>query len=198
MPAFDWESLLAVWNRDLLAAGDFVYVEPAARAARWLGFQGATEDQIASLERRLGRQLPASYREFLACTNGWRTTGTFIDRIWGVDDVDWFRSRNTEWIDAYRQAESATIADGQYFVYGQSQDPMDFRAEYLSSALEVSDVGDSAIYLLNPEIVQHGEWEAWFFANWLPGARRYRSFWEMMNEEYRTFLDLKSQERTTT
>jgi hypothetical protein len=36
-----------------------------------------------------------------------------------------------------------------------------------------------------------GEWEAWFFANWLPGASRYRSFAEMMEAERQNFLDLQ-------
>ncbi len=49
----------------------------------------------------------------------------------------------------------------------------------------------SAIYLLNPQVVtEEGEWEAWFFANWLPGAARYRSFQEMMEAEYQDFLAL--------
>jgi hypothetical protein len=41
--------------------------------------------------------------------------------------------------------------------------------------------------LLNPEIVTpEGEWETWFFANWLPGATRYRSFAEWLADERRT------------
>jgi hypothetical protein len=45
--------------------------------------------------------------------------------------------------------------------------------------------GDSAVYLLNPQVVsEDGEWDAWFFANWLPGATRYRSFAEMILKEY--------------
>ena len=56
--------------------------------------------------------------------------------------------------------------------------------------LEISDESDSAIYLLNPEVVTaEGEWEAWLFANWLPGASRYRSFAELMEAEYRTFRE---------
>ena len=61
------------------------------------------------------------------------------------------------------------------------------RNEYLRHTLEVSGEGDG-IYLLNPKVITaDGEWEAWFFATWLPGARRYRSFWELMQDEYRQF-----------
>ena len=73
-------------------------------------------------------------------------------------------------------------------MYGETQDSVRFRVEYLESALEVSDIGDSAIFLLNPKVVTpDGEWEAWFFGNWLPGASRYRSFAELMEAEYQTF-----------
>ncbi len=47
------------------------------------------------------------------------------------------------------------------------------------TALEISDheVSGSAVYLLTPQIITpEGEWEAWFFAHWIPGAERYRSF----------------------
>ena len=48
------------------------------------------------------------------------------------------------------------------------------------------------MYLLNPMVVTpEGEWEAWMFAHWLPGARRYRSFWELMGGEYRMFLRVR-------
>lgn len=46
-------------------------------------------------------------------------------------------------------------------------------------------MGDAAIYVLNPQIVTpEGEWEAWLFADWLPGAARYRSFQDLMQAEY--------------
>jgi HEAT repeat protein len=62
--------------------------------------------------------------------------------------------------------------------------------------LEVSDVGDSAIILLNPQVVTpEGEWEAWFFANWIPGAYRYRSFWELMQGQYEQVLHMLREQR---
>ena len=82
-----------------------------------------------------------------------------------------------------------SVPDARYFVYGVEQDPVLARWEYLEDALEISPVGDSAIYLLNPRVIfEDGEWEAWFFANWLPGANRYRSFWEMMLTEHEKFV----------
>ena len=126
-------------------------------------------------------------------SNGWRNSGGFIYRIWSTNEIAWFRERNQQWIDAYSAPHNnlPTIPDRDYYVYGKDQDPVTLRVEYLQTALEISDVGDSAIYLLNPQVVtEEGEWEAWFFANWLPGAARYRSFQEMMEAEYQDFLAL--------
>ena len=54
----------------------------------------------------------------------------------------------------------------------------------LASCLQISDVGDSAVVLLNPDAVSpDGEWQTYFFASWIPGARGYRSFREFMEEE---------------
>src|SRR5262249_53269815 len=75
-----------------------------------------------------------------------------------------------------------------YFVYGPEQDPINLRREYLEHTLEISTRGDSSVYLLNPMIVgTDGEWEAWFFANWGPGAHRHQSFAEMMLAHYEDF-----------
>lgn len=52
-------------------------------------------------------------------------------------------------------------------------------------------MSDAAIYLLNPEIIdENGEWEAWFFADWLPGADRYPSFRSLMESEFQNSLEL--------
>jgi hypothetical protein len=148
------------------------------RPSGWLGFDGATESQILAAETRLGRRLPPSYRDFLATSNGWRNVGAFIDRVWSTDAIEWFKARNQEWIDAYTGPPGAgPLIEAGDGVYGAEQDPVSFNTGHLETALEISDTGDSAILLLNPMVVTpEGEWEAWFFANWLPGTTRYRSF----------------------
>lgn len=181
-----WRALLARWSTELIAAGG-AEGEPRPQevaASGWLGYPGATEAQLGAAEARLGAQLPPSYRQFLAVTNGWRHTGTFIDRLWPAEEIAWFRVRHQDWIDAY------TV-----HTYGDEHEPGSLAAG-LRAALEVSDVGDAAIYLLNPLVVAaDGEWEAWFFANWVPGAERYPSFWALMQAEYASFRRLAAQRR---
>jgi hypothetical protein len=177
----------------------------------WLGFPGSPEEQIARAEARLGIVLPPSYREFLKITNGWHQTTPFVYRLWSTEEIEWFPVRHQDWIDTFtdRYIEQQlvrssqvngsevrlhlpSIPDAEYFVYGDTQDCRNIRVEYLQTALEISERGDSAIYLLNPQVMTaDGEWEAWFFGDWLPGADRYRSFREMMQAEYENFLELR-------
>jgi len=197
-----WRELLTRWNADLLGTPDIVeHLPPEVVASGWLGSPGATEEQIQAAEARLGCQFPPSYRTFLTVSNGWAHLDYFHWNLWPTNEVDWFRVRNQDWIDAYvchldpeEWDGPHSVPDDEYFNYGTlpyGQGQGGERLEYFPSMLEVSDVGDSAILLLNPEIVSaEGEWEAWDFANWKPGATRYRSFWEMMQALHRIFLDL--------
>jgi predicted adenylyl cyclase CyaB len=131
--------------------------------------------------------LPPSFRTFLGVTDGWQKATHSIDRIRGVDSLAWFRKENRDWVEAFSQptiyGPEPDVADDEYFAYEQWVEH--FRAPHLKETLQISDVGDAAVYLLNPQVIsEDGEWEAWFFANWVPGAHRYRSFQEMMEAEF--------------
>lgn len=192
MTTYDWRPFLEQLSQAVLASSlvEHMQLPPDVIQAGWLGFPGATEEQIAAAEKRLGTPFPPSYRAFLRVSNGWRVLDSSIERMWGVDQIEWFRTRHTDWINIWTQAanshgELPPIPDEKYLVYGPEQDPVTMRNEYLSTSLEISDVGDSAILLLNPAITTpDGEWEAWFYATWLPGADRYRSFWDLMHGHY--------------
>lgn len=214
MSTFDWESFLRRWSQALIEAkGQELYpLPPDVIESGWLGYPGATEAQIIHAEARLGVTLPPSYREFLKVSNGWRQTTPFIYRLWSTENIEWLAVRHPDWINSFveqqqrleqRHSYSAVngssskgsqfdVPDNIYFVYGEDQDCMNLRAQYLNTALEISEQGDSSIYLLNPQVVtEDGEWEAWFFGDWLPGADRYRSFRELMQAEYQNFLELR-------
>lgn len=202
MVAHDWPGLMSRWNAGLLADDELRgSLEPEVIAAGWLGYSGAPEERIAALEARLGVTLPPSYRAFLAFTDGWRAINSFIPAIWSTGQVEWLATRDQEGIDAWLEGERygararAPIPDDVYLHYGANGAASgSFRSEYLQTALEISDreVAGTAVYLLNPRTVTPaGEWEAWFFAHWIPGAIRYRSFWEMMVAEHERYLWLR-------
>ena len=151
---FDWEELLVRWNKELLEDEQIrAHLPLEVLDSAWLGYPGATDTQIAHAEARLGTTLPPSYRDFLKFTNGWRQIGPFIYKLWSTEEIDWFSVRNQDWIDAYLQGGLPPVPDEEYFTYGDDQDPTSFRVEYLQTTLEISDVGDSAIFLLNPRVV---------------------------------------------
>ncbi|MGD1857963.1 MAG: SMI1/KNR4 family protein [Leptolyngbyaceae cyanobacterium] len=209
---FDWRVFLETWSQEFIASvSDLDSIPTDVVESGWLGYPGATEEQIIQVETRLEISLPPSYRDFLKVSNGWRQMTPFIYRVWSVEEVDWFVSRHHIWIDTFiaRQlkpqkdthtAEASAngayrphqVPDSEYLLYDETQDCSKIRYEYLHTALEISDKGESSIYLLNPQIkTSDGEWEAWFFGDWLPGADRYPSFRHMMEAEYANFLEMK-------
>lgn len=213
MSAFDWESFLRRWSQailELMSEDQLAQLPQDVIESGWLGYPGATEEQISQTESRLGLKFPPSYRAFLQVTNGWRQTTPFIHRLWSTEGIERFAVRHQKWIEAFTNQhentqvsfeyaielddlwELTTVSDAEYFVYGEAQDCSKLRVEYLKTAIEISDVGEASIYLLNPQVVtEAGEWEAWFFGDWLPGADRYRSFQDMMEAEYHNFLELR-------
>lgn len=193
MADFDWHAFLAEWNRELIADREIAQIlPPEVKASGWLGFPGACEEEIARAEARLGRELPPSYRAFLKVTNGWRNPGLFVDELWPVATIDWFRVRHQEWITDWNLGTAAYAAANPK----RARPDPDADGHYLPATLQISAVGDSAVYLLNPLIVgPDGEWQAWFFSNWNPGANRYPSFRDMMVAERKDFLFVRDRRR---
>jgi cell wall assembly regulator SMI1 len=184
-----WKSFLTRWSQQLTKTGLAKRIDPPSESTDWLGFAPATEDDVTKLEKNLGVILPPSYRAFLLTTNGWRRTTPFIGRIRPAAEVNWFRVENEQWAEIYSE-NGSDLDDTEYYVYDENGAP-DHRAKHMRSLIQISDVEDG-VYLLNPKAVTpDGEWEAWFFANWMPGAARHPSFAHLMLHEYQTFTKLE-------
>lgn len=161
---FEWKNFLHQWVETSQTSEVPASLQP-----------GAAEAEIAALEARLGRKLPPSYRAFLGASNGFINAGYAIDRIRPAHEVDWLAAQNQDLIDIWVTPELIEV------------DPS---TEHLKTILQISDEGDSAFLLLNPNVIDRatGEWEAWFFASWSAGWDIYDSFQEMMEDKYQTFL----------
>ena len=70
MTITDWRSFLETWSRELIEAGASPDLPTEVVESGWLGFPGATDEQLSLAEARLGIGLPPSYREFLAVADG--------------------------------------------------------------------------------------------------------------------------------
>lgn len=183
----EWITFLKVYNHELLSYEEVIEALPKQLVDKgWLGNDGASESEVRAIEQKLKTPLPASYRAFLKVSNGWRSPSLFISELRPAAKIAWFKDENQDWIDIYigPNADLPKIHDNDYFVYGPNQDCVNFRNEYLATALQISEVCDTSVVLLNPKITTpDGEWETWFFASWLPGATRYRSFGEWLATE---------------
>jgi HEAT repeat protein len=187
-----WRPLLKLWSRQWLDVREYAMQMPDdVIEAGWLGYPGASDQALQELEQRLQRTLPPSYRAFLQLTNGWRRTSPFIDHILPAADVDYFHARNQDWIDILLE-RPLLVTPEAHARYGENLNPVIYRAEYLPETIQVSEIGDAAVYLLNPAVVTaEGEWEAWFLTTWLPGARRYPTFGDLLQAEYASFVRLQ-------
>ncbi|HEV3444278.1 MAG TPA: HEAT repeat domain-containing protein [Gemmataceae bacterium] len=186
----DWKPILVQWSKELMTTDLARHVDPLPESREWLGFDPATASEIEALETRLRVTLPPSYKSFLLTTNGWRTLTSFIYRLRPAGEVEYFRVENEHWVEAYAEAGSDED-DEEYYDYTKDGGS-GHRAEHMSSLVQISDVGDG-VYLLNPQAVTpDGEWEAWFFANWVPGAERYPSFAHLLLRDYAAFRKLQN------
>lgn len=195
---FNWDLFLRQWSRDLLERledSEFAILPSEVIEARWLGYLGAADAEIDGAQTRMNTTFPPSYRNFLAVSNGWRKLDDLIGRFLSIQEIDWLVQRNQEFIDAWTTGvviggEFFSVPDEAYFVYGDEQDTSLLRDEYLQTALEIGGNPEQGLLLLNPQVTfEDGEWEAWFFAYWLPGAVRYRSFRELMQDRHSNLLD---------
>jgi hypothetical protein len=135
------------------------------------------EDEIQAAENRLGLRLPASYRAHLLASAS--LPGNHQLTLLPVGEIDRFARREAEWLagwmDGYRSVPGPSTPTG--LLPDDPNDPATVPAEQLGDTVVVSTTADMRVLLINPgSIDATGEWEAWDFATWYPGAYRYRSF----------------------
>lgn len=200
---YPWDEFLCAWsiemsnNQDFMEdwrSGELFYYEnegadrarPGAPDPDWLGFPGATDDEIAAAERRLGVTFPPSYRQFLTVSNGWRGLTLCVDHLYSTREVDWLRSLDYDHMTFNRDNGLDEGSDAQYRDYddktGEAIYPLN-RAEFYEGLLAISvpkaGLGDR--WLLNPQVIsEDGEWEAWHDHGQEWAANRYRSFWHLV------------------
>ncbi len=185
----DWNNFLEKWNKAIFDNLDQEHIDNYEfEYSNVLNNKsclrsGATESEISELEKRLGAKIPLSYRNFLLASNGFTILNEYC-QLYGTDTIKWFIEENRDWAECWDDGDD--IEDERYFQYGEHQDCCWLRGRYLKTALQISSTEDGYVYLLNQQITDsRNEWEAWDFGSKHPGAYRYRSFWDMMQEVYK-------------
>jgi hypothetical protein len=96
-----------------------------------------------------------------------------------VDEIDRSARREPEWLDAWMEGVGS-VPGPALDVARLPDDPTDpatMPASQLGDTVVVSTTNDMRVLLINPALIgAGGEWEAWDFATWYPGAYRYPSF----------------------
>ena len=153
----------------------------ASIAAADLG-PATSEDEIAAAESRLGIRLPASYRAFLEEIGGLRQPHFESSRLLRPAELRWLRDADPQLIEEWLQPveQLLTFLD---LPRGEPEEVEPWAMEHLRDALLVSTAGEPTVLLLNPRVVEGGEWQACSFNDWHPGASVHCSFGELLRVE---------------
>ncbi|MFJ9952338.1 SMI1/KNR4 family protein [Kitasatospora sp. NPDC091207] len=168
---FAWRPFLTRWSEEWAGVPDESAAprpdDEAVRLAGWLGFEPATAERLEAAERRLGRRLPPSYREFLEVTDGWRHAGGFVHLLGGTEGARWHEDSS---------------GFSEYF----GEDALEGMWE---RALQVDVESDLTYVLLDPlDVDEAGEWAVYCHKVWAHSPpSRYGSFREFMVAMYREF-----------
>ncbi|MFF0595085.1 SMI1/KNR4 family protein [Streptomyces antibioticus] len=185
--AFDWRSFLLRWSAewaDSLPEEDETRDadDERARQARWLGFPGASEEDIAAMEERLGRRMPPSYREFLKVSDGWRNAGGFVWLLAGTSDARWHE-------------DESGLAEVFEEDLDEDAGPEERQGvDVWRRGLQLDVESDITHVLLDPgEVDEDGEWAVYTWASWRAAPpERYANFLEFMRDMHREFHGLRA------
>ncbi|WP_217134916.1 SMI1/KNR4 family protein [Streptomyces sp. AC558_RSS880] len=183
---FDWRSFLLEWSgewADSLPDGEARSEEDeAARQARWLGFPPASEERITALEKRLGRRMPPSYREFLKVSDGWRYAGGFVSLLAGSAEACW-----------HNDESGLAVMFEEYL--DEDAEPEERReADLWRRGLQLDVESDITYVLMDPEDVdEDGEWAVYTWSSWRAAPpERHASFLAFMRDMHREFHSLRA------
>ncbi|BAY86586.1 hypothetical protein NIES267_60960 [Calothrix parasitica NIES-267] len=179
-----WKKFLKRYSIELLSEDSEIEFDEEIYQSQWMGYEPATETQIAEAEKRLNMTLPNSLRNFYLVTNGWRETGYYIHDILPVEKIDWLRIRDSHLHGiACKAEERRDIPDNYDYEQGTQ----------VKRSLAISSWGDAAIWLLDPgEQDSRGEWAGACWASWIPGMEwTATSFAELMEKELEDFIHLR-------
>ncbi|MER6320596.1 SMI1/KNR4 family protein [Streptomyces coelicoflavus] len=180
--AFNWPDFLGRWQAEWMPRLD--QEEDGGPGSVVLGRDGAGEAAIVAAEKRLGRRLPPSYREFLAVSDGWyvdQMAGVY--QLGGVAEIDWFG-------DPY---DMTSVYEG--FLDDDPSPEAVLLAGMWKRALRLETDSDASYALLDPgDRDGDGEWALYVYKGW--GGEfpdRYPSFRAYMEAMYRHFHDTRAE-----
>ncbi|MFJ6849716.1 SMI1/KNR4 family protein [Streptomyces sp. NPDC091271] len=175
---FDWHTFLGRWQEEWVPREEEDEEDEDGQTPVSQGRPGADESAIAAAEKRLGRRLPPSYREFLAVSDGWHVDQVAgVYQLGGAADIDWFQDP-FGMTPLYEESLGDNPREEEVLLAGMWR-----------RALQLETDSDMSYALLDPgDSDQDGEWALYLYKGW--GGEypdRYPSFRAYMEAMYRGF-----------
>jgi hypothetical protein len=121
-----------------------------------LRYPGATENDLAALEKRLGLPLCPAYRALLRASNGFGAFGEHVGRLLPAADVDWFRNRNPDVAGHIEEWLRTNDPSPRYALDSQWREDIPLRS------VEITQNYDGCTVILCPDAPNKaGEWQVW-------------------------------------
>jgi SMI1 / KNR4 family (SUKH-1) len=166
-----WKELLQKLSEAAIEIDDQSINDQNVRQSGWLGYQGATKEEIRQAEERLGATLPNNYKEFLTVTNGFGRVSVISGVLLPVAEIDYLKNVHDRF--------SFDLLLG----YPQEDGEDEAYREKLNNAILISQYHDEQEIWLIPEDPAKTRWQTWFFAAWMPGETRYPGFRHYMEDQ---------------
>jgi hypothetical protein len=123
---------------------------------------GATPEQLAGMETRLGRPVSAAFKALLQTSNGFPHLSRRVGRVLASTEVDWFRNRHPEQARAIEELMTSEKVNRRPF-----SDPK-WTVDIPLYAIEIAEPSGGVTLLLHPRRGRGGgEWDVWLVK---PGA----------------------------
>jgi len=140
---------------------------------------GASAEELAELETRIGRPYSASLRTLLQASNGFAIFGQHLGRLLTAAEIDWFPKRNPV---AAQEIEDY-LKQGNPKRPPYAKDPK-WTVDIPLHAIEITESFNGATLLLHPRRGRGGgEWDIWLYK---PGsATRIAMLTDFLEQELR-------------
>jgi SMI1 / KNR4 family (SUKH-1) len=137
---------------------------------QWLGFEPATDIEIAKAEIRLNVKFPQEYIDFLQISNGFEQTTGVHCSLAAVEKIEYLKVLDNELIEIWKEhmPDLAAVLSISILIGGHSEDQQ---------------------LLMIPPQNEAETWHYWKFASYIPGEVNYQTLSQMFEENLEFLIE---------
>ncbi|WP_343488355.1 SMI1/KNR4 family protein [Allomuricauda sp. d1] len=164
------KGLLKTISEKAIELQDFSYSEEQIQH-KWLGTKPVTENELESIEKRLGIQLPEDYINFLKITNGFSAPNLVEPTFEPFWKIDFLKEVDNFIIEVWKKNGLTEIGKN------------------LESSIIVGGIEEEQYFLLIPPEKANDNWKYWKFSSWQPGEDEYENLQDYFEKVLEFTLD---------